>query len=240
MKKEALCQIEQIVGYKFKDRKILKKAFTHSSSVDDRKLSNERLEFFGDSILGLVICQKLFEHFPDHDEGELTKIKSMLVSRKTCSEVIKRMGLAKYLKLGKGMISSRAVNGSMAAGLLESLIAAICIDGGIESARDFILKNFEAFIINSEKKDHHGNYKSILQSYAQKMCNTTPHYELLDEKGPDHIKCFETEVIIAGRHFESAWGMNKKEAEQKAAYNAMVELELLDEDSLEAEEDYNE
>jgi len=231
MKKETLLQIEQIIGYQFSNQELLAKAFTHSSSVENRALSNERLEFFGDAILGVVICQMLFEHFPNYLEGDLTKIKSMLVSRRTCSRIIKDLDLVKYLIVGKGMVSSRALTGSIAAGLLEAIVAVICIDGGFEEARNFVQRLFASQIAKIDADEAQGNYKSLLQQHAQQLLNITPVYELLDEKGPDHDKCFETQAILGGRHFPSAWGTNKKQAEQRAAFNALVKLGVIDKSS---------
>jgi ribonuclease-3 len=228
MNEETLQQIEQITGYKFSNRNLLSKAFAHSSAVDDRLFSNERLEFLGDSVLAVVICRALFEQFPGYMEGDLTKIKSMLVSRRTCARVTKRLGLHEFLKIGKGMADSRALTSSLAAGLLEAVIAAIYIDGGFDAAGAFILRAFAPEIDRTDAEQSHGNFKSVLQQYAQQQLNTTPNYVLLDEKGPDHDKCFESEVVIAERHFPSAWGTNKKEAEQKAAFNALVELGVLE------------
>ena len=227
MDQQTLQQIEQIVDYQFSNRQLLDKAFTHSSASNNRLVSNERLEFFGDSILDIVICQELFERFPDYLEGDLTKIKSMLVSRRTCASASKRLGLQKLLKVGKGVANSRALSGSLAAGLLEALIAAIYIDGGFKAARTFILKTFASLIEKADAEQTQGNFKSALQQYAQQQFNITPAYQLLDKKGPDHDKCFESEVIIAEQHFPSAWGTTKKQAEQKAAFNALVELGIL-------------
>ena len=221
-------QIESIIDYKFTDKSLLARAFTHSSAVDNRLQSNERLEFLGDAVLALVICQALFERFSSYLEGELTKVKSMLVSRGTCARIAKQLGLQKFLKVGKGMTSSRALSGSLAAGVLETIIAAIYIDGGFDAARSFILKVFGPIIEQADAEHVQGNFKSLLQQYSQEQFNVTPNYVLLDEKGPDHNKCFELEVSIASRHFQSAWGTNKKEAEQKAAFNALVELGVLD------------
>jgi ribonuclease-3 len=220
-------QIESIIDYKFTDKSLLAKAFTHSSAVDNRLQSNERLEFLGDAVLALVICQALFERFSSYLEGELTKVKSMLVSRGTCARIARQLGLQEFLKVGKGMTSSRALSGSLAAGVLETVIAAIYIDGGIDAARCFILKVFGPIIEQADAEHVQGNFKSLLQQYSQEQFNVTPNYILLDEKGPDHNKCFELEVSIASRHFPSAWGTNKKEAEQKAAFNALVELGVL-------------
>lgn len=228
MDEETLQQIEQIIGYKFSNSNLLVKAFTHSSGVDNRLLSNERLEFFGDAVLAVIICQTLFERFPGYLEGDLTKVKSMLVSRRTCARVTKQLGLQKFLKIGKGMVSSQALAGSLAAGLFEAIIAAIYIDGGFDPARNFLLRTFASLIDRTNAEQTQGNFKSLLQQYVQQQFNTTPVYGLLDEKGPDHNKCFESEVVIADRHFQGAWGTNKKEAEQKAALNALVELGVLE------------
>jgi len=233
MDKETLQQIEQTIGYTFSDKDLLATAFTHSSAVDNRLLSNERLEFLGDAVLAVVICQTLFERFLGYLEGDLTKIKSMLVSRGTCARVSRQLELQKFLKVGKGMVSSRALSGSLAAGVLETIIAAIYIDGGFDAAQSFILRIFSSLIERADAEQAQGNYKSLLQQYSQEQSNVTPIYVLLDEKGPDHNKCFELEVVIADRHFPSAWGTNKKEAEQKAAFNALVELGVLEKVSVE-------
>lgn len=227
MDEENLQQIERTLDYHFSDRQLLERAFYHSSAVDNRTLSNERLEFLGDAVLGVVICQSLFDRFPDYLEGDLTKIKSSLVSRRTCSKVIRKLGLQKFLKVGKGMNGSSSLAGSLAAGLFEALVAAMYIDGGFDAAKKFILSSFNSMIDQADAKQAHGNYKSLLQQYAQQHFNITPTYSLLDEKGPDHNKCFEVEAVIADRHFTSAWGTNKKEAEQKAAFNALAELGIL-------------
>jgi len=221
-------KIEKIIGYSFSNPNLLVKAFTHSSAVENRLLSNERLEFFGDAALDVVICQLLFERFPTHLEGELTKIKSMLVSRDTCSNVAKKLGLTEFLKVGKGMNSHRALSGSLSAGLLEAVIAAVYLDGGFEAAKMFIKNNFAELIEHSNKRGADKNFKSLLQQYAQDQFDALPHYELLDEKGPDHNKCFEAVAVIGGRHFTSAWGVNKKQAEQKAAFNALVDLGIIE------------
>ncbi len=228
MDEETLQQIEQIIGYTFSNRNLLAKAFTHSSAVDNRLLSNERLEFFGDAVLAAVICQALFERFPGYLEGDLTKIKSMLVSRGTCARVAKQLGLQKFLKVGKGMASGRALSSSLVAGLLEAVIAAIYVDSGFDATRSFILRTFASLLDRADAEQDQGNFKSLLQQYAQQQFNATPVYTLLDEKGPDHNKCFESGVILADRHFLSAWGTNKKEAEQKAAFNALIELGVLE------------
>jgi ribonuclease-3 len=227
MNEETLRQIEQIIGYKFSNPNLLTRAFTHSSSADNRLLSNERLEFLGDSILAVIICQILYERFPGYLEGDLTKIKSSLVSRTTCAQIAGELGIQKFLKVGKGLASNRALSGSLAAGLLEAVIAAIYIDSGFGAVRSVILRIFGPTIDQADTELAQGNFKSLLQQHAQQRLNTTPVYELLDEKGPDHDKCFESQVVVGDQHFSSAWGRSKKEAEQKAAFNALNELGVL-------------
>jgi ribonuclease-3 len=231
MDDQKLRAIEQAIGYRFRDGSILDIALTHSSCADNRFLSNERLEFLGDAILNLVICQSLFERFPDYLEGDLTKIKSMLVSRRTCAKLSRQLGLQQLLRIGKGMTRSRALTGSLAAAVLEAIVAAIYLDSGFEPARDFVLRVFEPLIAEADAQQHQENFKSLLQQYVQEQFGLAPVYELLDEKGPDHDKCFECAVSIASRRFTSAWGTNKKEAEQKAAFNALLELGVLQKDS---------
>ncbi len=235
MDEETLRQVEQIIGHKFSDSGLLAKALTHSSVASERLLSNERMEFLGDAILGLVICQVLFERFAGHMEGDLTKMKSMLVSREICAQISRKLGLQKFLKVGKGMIANRALSGSLAAGVLEAVIGAIYLDGGLDTVRNFILRTFASSIDHAQEEQAQGNYKSLLQQYAQEHFNITPVYVLLDEKGPDHDKCFELGAVLGERHFPSAWGTNKKEAEQKAAFNALVELGVLEKTSPETE-----
>ena len=223
-----MLRCQEAIGYLFRRDGLLRKALTHSSVKDEKHPSNERLEFLGDAVLSLVVCKNLFERFTDYLEGDLTKIKSRLVSRGVCSEVIKELGLHKFLQVGKGMVSSRALSGSLAAGLLEALIAAVYVDGGAEAAQDLILRVFGSMINDADAAHTQGNFKSLLQQYSQENFNTAPVYVLLDEKGPDHNKCFELAVFVEGRHFRSAWGNNKKEAEQRAAYNALIELGVIE------------
>lgn len=227
MKKDQIDMIEDVVGYKFSDASVLDVAFTHSSAVSQRVDCNERFEFLGDSVLGLVICRCLFHKFSDYDEGDLTKMKSLLVSRKMCAQISKRLELKRFLKIGKGM-ENCIFPDSVYAGTYEAVVAAIYLDGGFKAAQNFIEWSFKEEIETINAKQSHGNYKSILQQYAQQQINTTPSYEVLDEKGPDHNKCFELEVMISGKHFKSAWSNTKKEAEQKAAYNALVELGVIE------------
>lgn len=222
-----LDECQDRLGYRFADESLLRSAMTHSSSADSRRESNERLEFLGDAVLGLVICHELYDRLPDAMEGELTKIKSAVVSRRVCAQVADRLRLTQALLLGQGMAPDEHLPKSLAAGSLEAVIAAIYLDGGYEVARDFILRNFADEIAATAESDHQFNYKSQLQQFSQKTLGATPQYELLDEKGPDHAKCFEIAVSIGHRQFAGAWGPSKKESEQKAARLALEALGLL-------------
>ena len=215
-----------ILGYRFSDTSLLEEALTHASSAGDRLRSNERMEFLGDAILGFVVCEYLYNNFPDLLEGELTKIKSAVVSRRACAQVSYEIDLASMLNLGKGMAERDKLPHSVAAAVLESIIAAIYLDGGIEPVRRFILEHMTPIIDDAARSTHQHNFKSVLQQYAQRALPQNPSYVLLDEKGPDHAKCFEVCVDIAGRRFSATWANAKKEAEQKAALEALKELGL--------------
>ncbi|MBN1844864.1 MAG: ribonuclease III [Sedimentisphaerales bacterium] len=218
---------QEAIGYRFANLYWLEQALTHASAADSRLQSNERLEFLGDAILGIVICHELFLRFSDYLEGELTKIKSMLVSRRTCSRIAEEIGLTRFLRVGKGMISQRKLPRSCAAAAVEAIIGAVYLDGGEKEARRFILRFFGPLLDEADAAQHQGNFKSMLQQYAQHALDTTPIYEILDEKGPDHSKCFEVSVVIGSRRFASGWGTSKKEAEQLAAFHALQELDVI-------------
>ncbi len=172
---------------------------THASGADTRLASNERLEFLGDSVLGLVTCEQVFHRFPEYEEGDLTKIKSVVVSRRTCARFSKALNLGDFLFLGKGMHVHTAVPPSLLANVFESLVAAIYLDGGLEEARKFILNYLMPEIEQVAEEAHAGNYKSLLQQVAQRQFDSTPQYVLLDEKGPDHSKCFKLAAVIGRR-----------------------------------------
>ncbi len=219
---------ERLLGHTFHQPQLLKEALTHASIADSRLKSNERMEFLGDAVLDLIICEALYLRFPELLEGELTKIKSAVVSRRTCAEVANETGLADLLIIGKGISSREQMPSSLAAAVYESIVAAIYLDGGFDVVKQYVLRTMTPKIEFIAANLHSQNYKAVLQQHAQKMMGATPTYELLDEKGPDHSKCFEVCVTIDGRRFTSAWGPNKKMAEQKAALLALEELGVLD------------
>lgn len=221
---EILEECQKALDYRFKQPEILRSALTHASGANTRLASNERLEFLGDAILGLVCCEQLFHRFPDYQEGDLTKIKSVVVSRRTCARMSRQMNLGDFLFLGKGMHVHHDVPASLQADVYESLVAAIYLDGGLEAARAFILRSLSPEIEHVAEGAAGGNAKSLLQQVAQREFNATPQYHLLDEKGPDHSKCFKVAAVIGRSPYAAAWGRNKKEAEQKAAENALAQI----------------
>lgn len=206
---------------------MLRLALTHASVAPTRLESNERLEFLGDAVLGLVICQELYGRFGNLMEGQMTKIKSAVVSRRTCAEVALATRIDELLLLGKGMCVPAGLPQSVAAAVFEAIIGAIYLDGGLEPARQFILAHLGPHLDQATADEHQRNYKALLQQHGQRLWGLTPDYQVLDEKGPDHSKCFEVGVSIGGRPLSTAWGMSKKDAEQEAARRALVELDLL-------------
>jgi ribonuclease-3 len=215
---------ERRIGYEFRDKGLLSAALTHASGAQHRLASNERLEFLGDAILGAVVCELLYCQYPEYLEGDLTKIKSVVVSRQTCAKISEALGLQEFLILGKGMTVHPSVPPSLLADVFESLAAAIYLDGGDAAARDFIQRYMGPEIELAAAGELGGNYKSLLQQMSQRENGSTPVYLLLDEKGPDHSKCFKISAQIGSQRYEPAWGRNKKEAEQRAARNALAEL----------------
>ncbi|MFO0906501.1 MAG: ribonuclease III [Pirellulales bacterium] len=221
---DKMARCEERLGYVFRDKGLLRAALTHASGAEHRLASNERLEFLGDAVLGLVVCDVLYRNHPSFLEGELTRVKSSVVSRQTCAKLSTALGLDEFLILGKGMASTGAVPQSLMADVFESLIAAMYLDGGDEVARDFLARHLAEEIAAAVALAHSDNAKSLLQQIAQKRFGATPSYQLLDEKGPDHSKCFKMGARAGTREFAPAWGRNKKEAEQRAACNALAEI----------------
>lgn len=215
---------EARIGYAFRDRSLLQAAVTHASGAQHRLASNERLEFLGDAILGFVVCDRLYREFPGSLEGDLTRIKSAVVSRETCSRISRELGLIDFLIVGKGLSVQRPVPNSVLSDMFESLIAAIYLDGGIEPARVFLERWVGREIEKVVSGKEGSNHKSLLQQLAQGTFGVAPLYEVLDEVGPDHSKEFQIRAQIGSRRYPPAWGRNKKEAEQAAARNALDAL----------------
>jgi len=217
MDKETMEACEQQVGYEFRNDFWLWKALTHSSNKGNSRLSNERLEFLGDAVLGMVVSEHLFTRLKERAEGELTKIKSRVVSRAMLAQRSKILGLGTCISVGKGMLEGDELPVSVLANVFEAIIGAIYLDGGIEPAQKFILEKLSEELDEAIANQDHGNYKSLLQQYAQREFSSTPAYRVVSDCGPDHDKAFLVVTMIAGQRYESAWGRSKKEAEQRAA-----------------------
>lgn len=216
---------EDRLGYRFSDKSLLESALTHASGADHRLESNDRMEFLGDAILGAVVCEQLFCDFPEFLEGDLTRLKSIVVSRQTCAKVSTAMALDEFLILGKGMTTNPQVPPSVLAAVFESIVAAIFLDGGRDAAAEFIRRCMGPEIELAASGEMGKNYKSQLQQVAQREHGVTPNYRLIDEKGPDHSKCFRVAAEIGQQQFTPAWGRSKKESEQRAAANALCGLQ---------------
>lgn len=222
--------IEQRIDYRFQDQTLLAQALVHASIATVRTASNERLEFLGDAILGAVVCEHLYRRFPNDLEGELTKIKSLAVSRRVCAEIAAELGLADAVQLGKGMGERTNLPQSLLAALFESVIGAVYLDGGIGPARTIVLRLLDARIDVAARLGHQQNFKSVLQQALQQRELGTPVYVVLGEEGPDHAKCFEICVELGSRRFKPRRAMSKKAAEQDAALEALVELGVVERD----------
>lgn len=222
--------LEARIGYRFRDETLLQRAFTHASAADNSLDSNERLEFLGDAVLGIVACELIYNKYPDLREGEMTKIKSAVVSRQTCADIAEEIGLHLFLHLGKGMRSRRDLPRSLASAALESLVGAMYLEGGLDPARAFLVPHLEPIVERCHEGGHQENFKSVLQQHAQQSCETAPVYTVLDAKGPDHSKCFQVRVEIGDTRFEPCWGTSKKQAEQLAALAALKQLGVAYED----------
>ncbi len=222
---DVLDHCQSVLDYDFRDLNHLREALTHASGADHRLSSNERLEFLGDAILGLVVCEALYLEFPEYQEGDLTRIKSVVVSRRTCAKISRALGFDQFLVTGKGMGGQDNTPDSVLADVFESLVGAIYLDGGMKAAKRFIMTHIGPEIDETADGVSGVNFKSTLQQAAQRKYSSTPSYILLDEKGPDHSKCFKIAAFITGRRFAPAWGPNKKDAEQRAARNALAQIE---------------
>jgi ribonuclease-3 len=230
VKDNSTAEIEQRIGYRFQDAALLQTALTHASLSDHRAQSNERLEFLGDAVLGLVVCEHLFRSLADSLEGDLTKVKSYAVSRQTCAEISIELRLHEELRLGKGMGPPSTLPSSVSAAVLEAVIGAIYLDGGLEPARQFILRHIGHRVDESLRGGHQFNFKSVLQQTLAALRMPSPSYVILDEKGPDHAKCFEIAVVSGERRFTPCWGASKKSGEQAAAQSALRELGVISKD----------
>ena len=221
--------LEAAIGYRFENITLLQNALTHSSYANERwhnsLLSNERLEFLGDAILGMTVAKYLYQTFPDRPEGELTRMRADMVCEQTLAKVAGRINLGKHLLLGNGEEQGGGrTRNSILADAVESVIAATYLDGGMEAAQRFI----EQFILVEVpvKKLHNADYKTALQELVQQKKNQVLSYALVGESGPDHDKQFDVEVRLNGQVVGTGSGSSKKRAEQAAARSALEKLSV--------------
>ncbi len=219
--------LETAIGYRFHDISLLQNALAHSSYANERYhnslMSNERLEFLGDSVLGMLVAEYLFRTFPDRPEGELTRMRADMVCETTLARVANGLDLGRHLLLGKGeALGGGRSRDSILADAVESVIAACYLDGGMEAAlafvQRFILVNVPVAKLNNI------DYKTALQELVQKKKNQTLVYTLAGESGPDHDKHFQVELTLNGEVVGRGSGSSKKRAEQEAAREAMEKL----------------
>ncbi|MDP1881026.1 MAG: ribonuclease III [Parachlamydiaceae bacterium] len=231
---EHISSIEKKLGYTFKDRSHLTLAFVHRSFINENKMidhHNERLEFLGDSILGMIISDYLYHLFPNTPEGDLSYLRSRLVEAASCVEYIKSLDIASFVLLGKGeKMNDGRGRDSLLADLFEAIIGAIYLDGGLPAAKKFLFSNFQKQI-DLTLKTPLKNWKALLQDICQKKFQQTPYYNLINMTGPDHSKSFEISVVIRDGEIENVIGkgigLSKKEAQQSAAEDALKKLNQL-------------
>ena len=220
--------LEEKLGYTFRDRKLLEAALYHSSYANEHRgsgiQSNERLEFLGDSVLGMVTADYLYHKHPSLPEGDLTRIRAALVCEESLHEVAQSLDLGSYLKLGRGEESGGRRRPSILADATESVFAAVYLDGGLEEARALIhrvlLQREREEVVEERRRD----FKTELQELVQRRSDQVLRYEMVGSSGPDHAKVFEARVTINGQTAGTGTGRSKKEAEQAAARNALDEM----------------
>lgn len=217
--------IEKNLGYTFRDKKLITQALTHSSSRGPDRPCNERFEFLGDSVIGHIVSEHLFHEFPEYEEGELSGMKSVLVSSKTFGEVALELEIEKMLILGKGIKGRKHLPHSILSDAFEAVIAAVYLDGGYDEARQVVIRRLKPKMTSIMKDQYDKNHKSLLQDYAQKTLATMPVYRVAREVGPDHRKMFQVIVVIKNDSYGPAWGRSKKEAEQRAAKVALKAIQ---------------
>lgn len=220
--------VEAKLCYAFRDKSLLTLAFTHRSFINEhREITshhNERLELLGDAVLGLLISEYLYERYPDRSEGDLSLMRSQLVSAPSCADYVNSLDLNPHLLLGKGeRMNDGRGRDSILANLFEAVMGAIYLDGGIEATREFLFWNFGEQIEGMLEQPPI-NAKAQLQDFSQKRFQQTPTYEVISEEGPDHSKLFRIAVLINNERVGEGTGLSKKEAQQEAAADALKRM----------------
>jgi len=223
-----LLDLEHKLNYYFNDRNLLKNALLHKSLGNERKeyknQNNERLELLGDAVLDLIVAEYLYKNYKNASEGTIAKLKAMVVSEPILAKISRQIGVGKFLMLSRGEVMSGGRNReSILADSFEAILGAVYIDSNLEEARVFALSHIKQYIDHIEENEDILDFKSILQEYVQKEFRTVPTYELVAERGPDHMKEFEIQVIV-GNYKEKAVARNKKKAEQLSAKALCIKL----------------
>lgn len=230
---ENASSIESKIGHIFHDRSLLALAFIHRSYVNEnREITdhNERLEFLGDSVLGVLVAEYLYRYLPATAEGELSFLRSRLVEASSCVTYIQKLGIDEYLLLGKGeRMNDGRGRESILADFFEAVIGAVYLDGGFDAAYKFFFGNFKPEI-EAILKMPLSNWKAVLQDYCQKKYQTIPKYKVIEEKGPDHSKMFLIAVCINDEVLGQGTGTSKKEAQQAAAEDALSRCNVKEKD----------
>lgn len=220
--------LQEAIGHRFADPDLLFRALIHSSSKDDGLPSNERMEFLGDSVLGMIVSEYLFATFPKCEEGELSMVKSVVVSSMSLAEIAQQMSLGDYVRLGKGIAQRKPIPPSVLANAFEAVLAALYLDGGLPVVKRFVLGHLVPRIEAVLSEQYERNYKSLLQQHTQKALGMIPAYRVVAETGPDHEKRFEVMVSFNERVFGPGAGSTKKDAEQQAARAALLALGVIE------------
>jgi ribonuclease-3 len=228
-RKQNLRELEAYLGYRFADLALLDNALTHRSFVNENGglalKDNERLEFLGDAVLELTVSDMLMMKFPDHAEGELSKLRASVVNEQPLAELARRFRIGEFLLLGRGEETSCGrMKPSLLANAFESIVAAMYLDGGFDRTAAFIGRLFEPLIEEGAMPVLYRDYKTAIQEICQNRFHEIPRYIVLSESGPDHDKRFEIGLVLGERVIATGKGRNKKEAEQKAARAAREEL----------------
>jgi len=223
-----LLDLEHKLNYYFNDRNLLKNALLHKSLGNERKeyknQNNERLELLGDAVLDLIVAEYLYKNYKNASEGTIAKLKAMIVSEPILAKISRQIGVGKFLMLSRGEVMSGGRNReSILADSFEAILGAVYIDSNLDDARVFALSHIKQYIDHIEENEDILDFKSILQEYVQKEFRTVPTYELIAERGPDHMKEFEIQVIV-GNYKEKAVAKNKKKAEQLSAKALCIKL----------------
>jgi ribonuclease-3 len=218
---EAVEKLQEVLGYRFSDPALLECAVTHASAAQGERSSNERLEFLGDAVLGLVISDHLFRRFPDWSEGQMTQTKSAVVSRRTTAKVGRALGLGGHLRVDDGLKRRGAYTIAMVSGVYEAIVGAIFCDGGPDAAGDFVIRTLGPEADRVAANRHTPDHKSVLQKETQAEGKGVPTYTITRSEGPEHKRRFQAVVRIASEETGTGWGPTKRDAEQSAACQAL-------------------